>query len=66
MNSNIKSDNAYKTIGEVAKALGLIDKKTGSLQTHTVRYWQDQFKQIKPTIMAGNRRYFSKKDFSPR
>ena len=53
----------YKTIGEVAKELDLIDKKTGHLQTHTIRYWETQFKQIKPSIRAGNRRYYSEKDF---
>ena len=63
MNYNIKSDDAYKTIGEVTKELGLVDKKTGNLQTHTLRYWESQFKQIKPSIRAGNRRYYSKKDF---
>ena len=63
MNSNNKTEDAYKTIGEVTKELGLIDKKTGHLQTHTIRYWETQFKQIKPKIMAGNRRYYSKKDF---
>ena len=52
----------YKTIGEVAKELDLIDKKTGQLQTHTIRYWESQFKQIKPTIMAGRRRYYSDKN----
>ena len=54
---------AYKTIGEVTKELGLIDKKTGSLQTHTIRYWETQFKQIKPTIRAGKRRYYSAQKF---
>ena len=62
MNDNYKNDKIYKTIGEVAKALDLIDKKTGLLQTHTIRYWETQFKQIKPTIRAGGRRYYSKKD----
>ena len=37
-------------------------KKTGNLQTHTIRYWETQFKQIKPKIMAGKRRYYSPKD----
>ena len=59
-----KTDEAYKTIGEVAKGLGLIDKKTGNIQTHTLRYWETQFKQIRPSIKAGNRRYYSKKDFT--
>jgi len=52
----------YKTIGEVAKQLGLIDKKTGNLQTHTIRYWETQFRQIRPSVRAGKRRYYSAKD----
>ena len=63
MKSYLKSEDAYKTIGEVTKELGLIDKKTGHLQTHTLRYWETQFKQIKPLIRAGKRRYYSQKDF---
>ena len=59
MNNDHKSEDAYKTIGEVTKELGLIDKKTGRLQTHTIRYWETQFKQIKPNIGAGKRRYYS-------
>ena len=62
MNNNEKSINAYKTIGEVTKELGLIDKKSGRLQTHTIRYWETQFKQIRPKIKAGKRRYYSEKD----
>ena len=58
----IKSDSAYKTIGEVAKELNLVDKKTGLFKTHTIRYWETQFKQIKPDIRAGKRRYYSPKD----
>jgi len=57
-----KEEKKYKTIGEVAKELNLIDKETGKLQTHTIRYWETQFKQIKPIIMAGNRRYYSNKN----
>ena len=63
MKSKFKSPDAYKTIGEITRELGLINKKNGNLQTHTLRYWETQFKQIKPKIMAGNRRYYSKKDF---
>ena len=61
MNNN-KSKDAYKTIGEVTKELELVDKKTGRLQTHTIRYWETHFKQIKPLIRAGKRRYYSKKN----
>ena len=32
------------------------------MQTHTIRYWETQFKQIRPTIKAGKRRYYSIKD----
>ena len=63
MKTHHKFDDAYKTIGEVTKELGLINNKTGLLQTHTLRYWETQFKQIKPKIRAGKRRYYSKKDF---
>ena len=62
MKDNNKNDKVYKTIGEAAKELELIDKKTGQLQTHTIRYWETQFKQIKPIIKAGGRRYYSKKN----
>ena len=57
-----KDQAAYKTIGEVAKELELINKKTGDLQTHTIRYWESQFKQIRPKTGSGNRRYYSNKD----
>ena len=63
MKHNIKSETAYKTIGEIAKKLNLVNEKTGRLMTHTIRYWETQFKQIKPTIRAGKRRYYTKKDF---
>ena len=58
-----KSETAYKTIGEVAKELNLVNPKNGLLQTHTLRFWEKQFRQIKPTVKAGNRRYYSKNDF---
>ena len=63
MNSFNKSEASYKTIGEITKELGLIDKKTGRLQTHTIRYWETQFRQIRPTVKAGGRRYYSVKIF---
>ena len=53
-----KSDDAYKSIGEVAKILGLVNKKNGSLNTHTIRFWEKEFKSIKPRILAGRRRYY--------
>ena len=58
MNENNKK---YKTIGEVAKILNLVDKKTGKLSTHTIRFWEKEFKQIKPYIFSGKRRYYDDK-----
>ena len=57
-----KSDEAYKTIGEVVRILGLKSKKGQSLPTHTIRYWEKEFKQIKPKILNGNRRYYDQKN----
>jgi len=53
-----KSDQAYKSIGEVAKILDLVNKKNGSPKTHTIRFWEKEFKIIKPRILAGRRRYY--------
>ena len=53
-----KSDEAYKSIGEVAKILNLINKKNGSSNTHTIRFWEKEFKNVKPKIFAGKRRYY--------
>ena len=54
-----KSNKAYKSIGEVAKILDLVNKKKGTLNTHTIRFWEKEFKQIKPNILNGNRRYYN-------
>ena len=56
-----KSDDAYKSIGEVARVLNLVNKKNGSLNTHTIRYWEKEFKNINPKILTGRRRYYDNK-----
>ncbi len=56
-----KSDNAYKTIGEVARILDLKPNSKGSQSTHVIRFWETQFKQIKPKILNSNRRYYDEK-----
>jgi len=56
-----KLGTAYKTIGEVARDLNLINPKNGKLNTHTIRFWEKEFKQIKPKIFSGRRRYYDKK-----
>ena len=53
-----KSNSAYKTIGEVAKILNLKSNDKGALSTHVIRFWETQFKQIKPKILNSNRRYY--------
>ena len=53
-----KKDSIYKSISEVAKILNLVNSKTGNLTTHTLRFWEKEFKQIKPKIFAGKRRYY--------
>ena len=58
MSLNSKRGSKYKTIGEVAEILNLIDKKKGTLSTHTIRFWEKEFKQIKPKIFSGKRRYY--------
>ena len=57
-----KSITAYKAISEVVQLLGLKSKKGKSLPTHTIRYWEKEFKQIKPKILNGNRRYYDQKN----
>ena len=54
-----KSNKAYKSIGEVAKILNLVNEEKGTLNTHTIRFWEKEFKQIKPNILNGNRRYYN-------
>ena len=56
-----KNDNAYKSIGEVAKILKLVNKKNGKLNTHTIRFWENEFKVIRPKFFSGNRRYYDNK-----
>ena len=53
-----REESKYKTIGEVAKILNLINQKNGLPSTHTIRFWEKEFKQIKPKIFTGNRRYY--------
>ena len=57
-----KKFDAYKTIGEVTKLLNLNSNKTKLISTHTIRFWEREFKQIKPKILSGNRRYYDLKN----
>ena len=57
-----KNENAYKTIGEVAELLNLRERNKKTLSTHTIRYREKEFKQIKPRVLNGNRRYYDLKN----
>ena len=47
------------TISDLAHKLKLLDKKTGKPQTHTLRFWEKKFSQIRPTKLDGGRRLYS-------
>ena len=49
-----KAEGAFRTIGEVATALGL--------PQHILRYWETRFPELKPLQRAGNRRYYRPAD----
>lgn len=49
-----KDAGALRTIGEVAKALGI--------RQHVLRYWEDQFPMLKPLKRSGGRRYYRPED----
>jgi len=47
-------------ITEVSKILNLVDPVTKKPLNHILRFWEKKFKQIKPKILVGNRRYYDK------
>ncbi len=51
-----KEPDALRTIGEVAKALGL--------KQHVLRYWEEQFPMLRPLTRAGGRRYYRPEDIA--
>ena len=59
-----KENEAYKSIGEVVKILKLKSNKNGVLPTHTIRFWEKQFKQLKPKVFNSNRRYYDEKNIN--
>ena len=56
-----KLNSAYKTIGEVAELLNLKNSENGKLNTHVLRFWEREFKQIKPRLLNNKRRYYDQK-----
>jgi DNA-binding transcriptional MerR regulator len=51
-----KDPSALRTIGEVAKALGI--------RQHVLRYWEEQFPSLKPVKRSGGRRYYRPDDIA--
>jgi DNA-binding transcriptional MerR regulator len=49
-----KDPDALRTIGEVAKALGI--------RQHVLRYWEEQFPALQPIKRSGGRRYYRPQD----
>ena len=49
----------FLNISELSIRLNLINKKTGKPSNHILRFWEREFKQIKPLILKGNRRYYN-------
>ena len=49
-----KDPEALRTIGEVAKALGI--------RQHVLRYWEEQFPMLSPLKRGGGRRYYRADD----
>ena len=49
---------SFVTISELAKILNLIDKSSKKPLNHILRYWETEFKQIKPKKI-NSRRYYS-------
>ena len=45
-------------ISELSKLLNLVNKVTKKPSNHVLRYWESEFKQIRPKII-NNRRYYS-------
>jgi DNA-binding transcriptional MerR regulator len=52
--SSEKQPDAFRTIGELARDLGVAQ--------HILRYWETKFPQLKPLQRAGNRRYYRPAD----
>lgn len=49
-----KDPEALRTIGEVARALGI--------RQHVLRYWEEQFPSLRPIKRSGGRRYYRPED----
>ena len=51
-----KAPKAFRTISEVSEIIGV--------QPYVIRFWESQFKQIRPTRKKGGRRYYRPSDIA--
>jgi DNA-binding transcriptional MerR regulator len=58
----LKNKTKLLNISKVASMFGLKNSKSKKASTHTLRFWEKKFKQLRPTILSGGRRYYSEKD----
>ena len=58
----LKNKNQLISISKTAEMFGLINKKNKKPLTHTLRFWEKKFKQLKPTVLSGGRRYYTEKN----
>ena len=54
--------NKLLSISKAATLLGLVNKKNKKPLTHRLRFWETKFKQLKPTLLLGGRRYYTEKN----
>ncbi len=52
------NDKKFLNISDLSKKLDLVDPVSNKPLNHVLRYWEKEFKQIKPKIL-NNRRYYS-------
>ena len=52
------NDEKFLNISDLSKKLDLVDPVSKKPLNHILRYWEKEFKQIKPKIL-NNRRYYS-------
>ena len=54
MSKALKQEKKYYSITEVAEIC--------KIKAHTLRFWEKEFKDLKPITRKGNRRYYQKDD----
>ena len=54
------NDKKFLNISDLSKKLDLVDPVSNKPLNHVLRYWEKEFKQIKPKILNGRRRYYDK------